>query len=73
MGWAVPEKSAADVTPRRLQKFKVQVGVAYAWQLTEGAQVVQSGTARPDAVGRLTIPRLAIGAPPRMLAIEPEK
>lgn len=68
--FAVPEKSVVDVTPRRLQKFKVQAGKSCAWRLTEADKVIQSGTIRPDPVGLLTIPRLTITAAPRAFVLE---
>jgi len=71
--FAVPEKSTADVTPRRLQKFKVQAGKPYAWRLTEGNKVVQTSTVRTDAVGLLTMPRVTITTAPRTLTLEPER
>lgn len=69
----VPEKSVADVTPRRLQRFKVQPDKSYAWRFIETGKVVQSGTIRPDSVGRLTVPRVTITPMPRTLILEPEQ
>jgi hypothetical protein len=66
----IPEESVADVTPRRLQQFKVQADKSYAWRLTEADKVVQSGTVRPDAVGLLTIRRVLITTAPRTLTLE---
>jgi pimeloyl-ACP methyl ester carboxylesterase len=68
--FAVPEKSVTDVTPRRLQKFKVQAGKAYTWRLLDASNIVQSGEVRPDSVGLLTLPRLTITAVPRTLVLE---
>ncbi len=70
---SIPESSTADITPRRLQKFKVEAGKSYAWRVAEGDKVLQSGKARPDEVGLLTIPRVTITAQARTLTIEPEK
>ncbi len=69
--FAVPEKSVTDVTPRRLQKFKVENKKEYLWRLTEGEKTLQSGTLRPDAVGLLTIPRITITPRSRTLSLEP--
>jgi poly(3-hydroxybutyrate) depolymerase len=71
--FTVPEKSMADVTPRRLQKFKVQPGKSYTWRLLDAGNVVQSGEVRPDSVGMLTLPRLTIMAGPRTLVLEPRR
>ena len=68
----LPASSTVDVTLRRLQKFAVAKGKKYTWKLTEGEKTVQSGTAAPDEVGLLTIPRLTITQTPRTLIIEPE-
>ena len=71
--FAVPEKSVADVTPRRLQKFKVQADKSYTWRLLEAGNVVQAGEVRPNSVGLLTLPRLAITAIPRTVVLEPKR
>ncbi len=46
-----------DVTPRRLQHFKVKPGEAYSWSTSAG----QRGQAAADAEGLLTIPAVRIG------------
>ena len=71
--FAVPEKSVADVTPRRLQNFKVQADKSYTWRLLEAGNVVQAGEVRPDSVGLLTLPRLPITAIPRTVVLEPKR
>jgi hypothetical protein len=68
----IPASSTADVTPRRLQKFKVQAVTSYAWRVTEGEKVVQTGTALPDAMGLVTVPRVTITGARRVLTIEPK-
>jgi hypothetical protein len=67
----IPESSTVDITPRRLQKFKVDPAGRYSWRLVEGEKVIQSGVANPDEVGLLTIPRVTITASVRTLLIEP--
>ncbi len=69
---SIPPASAADVTLRRLQKFKVQAGTSYAWRFTESEKVIQAGTVQADEIGLLTIPRLTITGTPRVLTIEPK-
>ena len=41
----MPEAATADVTPRRLQQFKVEPGASYAWQLTREGRSIASGKA----------------------------
>ena len=71
--FAAPEKSVADVTPRRLLKFKVQADKSYTWRLLEAGNVVQAGEVRPDSVGLLTLPRLSITVIPRTVVLEPKR
>ena len=55
-----PQKSLADVTIRRLQKFVVSPGVTYEWKMIQGEKTMQSGKAVADAAGILTIPAVII-------------
>ncbi len=66
---SIPEQSVADVTLRRLQKFKVERGGKYRWELLHGGKRVSSGTIRPDAAGLLTVPRVKISAEPAWLEL----
>lgn len=67
-----PQDSAtADMTPRRLQKFKVIPGVKYKWQDTQEGIVVKSGVIEPDADGLLTIPSLIITKSQNRISIAP--
>lgn len=54
----VPEKSVADVTLRRLQQFRTAPGQTVKWKFGS-----QSGTAKADRNGLLTIEKLEIGEP----------
>jgi pimeloyl-ACP methyl ester carboxylesterase len=56
-----------DVTPRRLQKFKIKPGEKYGWSTS--AQ--QSGEATADADGLLTIPAVKVGPAWTKLIIQP--
>ncbi|HUW59173.1 MAG TPA: PHB depolymerase family esterase [Planctomycetota bacterium] len=67
----VPDASVVNVTPRRLQQFKVDARRTYSWRLTEGDRTVSAGSVAPDEIGLLTVPRLTITATPRLLTIEP--
>lgn len=60
----------ADLTPRRLQQFKVEAGKRYRWTI-ETAGKVQSGTAQADANGLLTLTKVPIAAAEAKLTIEP--
>jgi len=48
-------KATVDVTPRRLQQFKLRPGDRVAWTLSG-----QSGEAVADQWGLVTVPRLEI-------------
>jgi hypothetical protein len=50
-----------DVTPRRLQRFAVQPGLDYRWQVaTLDGRTLRSGTISPDADGLLSVADVAI-------------
>ncbi len=69
----IPAASIADVTLRRLQKFKVQKTESYAWKLVRGGEVLQKGVIKPDKMGLLTTPRVKITAEPAQLQVSPGK
>ncbi len=62
----LPEKATADVTLRRMQRFKVQPGQSVFWKAIEKEKGLEtaSGEIQPDAAGLLTLPQLAITAKP---------
>jgi len=66
----IPTKSEADVTLRRLQKFKAEAGTVYKWQMSVEGEVRQSGEVKLDAEGLLTIPKLGIETVPGQLKVE---
>lgn len=52
----------ADITPRRLQQFKVQRGMPVLWEnrdLSTG-KIIASGSVLPDADGLITLPQIQI-------------
>jgi hypothetical protein len=53
---------AADVTPRRLQRFQVETGKRYLWRNVRVAtgQLLQAGTIQPDEHGLLTVPQFLV-------------
>jgi hypothetical protein len=65
----IPQDSIADITPRRLQKFKVSKAAEYSWSMTCAENVLQSGNATADANGVLTIPAVKISGTPAHLQI----
>ena len=65
----IPAEAVADVTLRRLQRFKVDASKEYVWELRRQDKVVASGTIRPDAAGLLTVPRLTITEVPAKLVL----
>ena len=69
----MPESSTTDVTLRRLQRFKVQPGKTYAWQLVRAGKPVAAGRIVPDAANLLTVPKLALTATPGELTLKPEQ
>lgn len=66
----IPDQATADLTLRRLQKFKIVPGGACQWRMTQGTKEVQSGKAVPGADGLLNIPGVTITAEPTRLVIE---
>jgi hypothetical protein len=60
-----------DVTPRRLQTFRIAPGTAYAWQNRRVADdsVLASGTVTADKSGLLLVPRFAVSAEGNRLSI----
>lgn len=70
---SMPASATADITLRRLQQFKIRAGQIYVWRLSRDGHVVASGKARPDAMSRLTIPRLTITTIPMDLSVESDE
>jgi pimeloyl-ACP methyl ester carboxylesterase len=76
--WAIVLRSMAgnqtvDVTPRRLQQFKLVAGNAYTWQnvhLSDGA-AIQGGTVVADADGLITITGFEVDEIGNQLVLEP--
>lgn len=62
----LPTESTADVTLRRLQKFKVLPGKTYAWAFGTS----RSGKLQPDPAGLLTFPQLVITDMPMRLTLK---
>ena len=56
----MPKESVADVTFRRVQKFKVPSGKSCSWELIRDGKSVASGEIQPDADGLLTIPKVTV-------------
>ncbi|HEY3378415.1 MAG TPA: PHB depolymerase family esterase [Armatimonadota bacterium] len=65
----MPETSTADITFRRLQRFKVQSGADYDWQCVRDGQPVASGHITPDAANLLTIPQVTVTTIPAELSV----
>lgn len=59
----------ADVTPRRLQRFRVEPGRRYAYTFVREGKTVSSGTVVADDAGLLTVPKLSIAVAPATLTI----
>ena len=56
--------SSADITLRRIQSFKVEPGVTYAWKLGE-----KSGDVTADKDGLLTMPSVPMPTTPTKLIV----
>ena len=67
---AMPNTATADITLRRLQKFKIQPGKNYNWQVSRDGHPVASGRVSPDAVNLLTIPRVELATAPVELSVK---
>jgi hypothetical protein len=62
-----------DVTPRRLQTFRIVPGAAYAWENRRVSDdtVVANGTVTADKNGLISVPHVAISAGGNRLSIRP--
>lgn len=65
----IPAKVTTDVTPRRLQSFKIKAGKAYNWKIEQGGHLITSGTASADDQALLTITQVKVAANPITLYI----
>jgi hypothetical protein len=57
---APKDTCSVDVTPRRLQQFKVKAGTTVAWTSSSGGKQVQAGKATADKHGLITIEGLTV-------------
>ncbi len=53
----LPDSGNVDITPRRLQNFRVIAGQVYSWENVQlsDSRVIQRGSVTPDTAGLLTI------------------
>jgi hypothetical protein len=58
---APKDECIVDLTPRRLQRFKVSPGASVDWTSTSGGTQVQSGKIAADQNGLITIEGLRVG------------
>ncbi|MDX9759126.1 MAG: hypothetical protein RBU27_08205 [Bacteroidota bacterium] len=59
---------SADITPRRLQRFRIVAGGDYEWTMSAGGSTLATGTQRAERDGELTLRALVI--PPRRARLE---
>ncbi|MBR9978981.1 MAG: hypothetical protein KFH87_12920 [Bacteroidetes bacterium] len=59
----------ADITPRRLQRFRITGGRLYRWTLRSSGRDIASGTIRAQQHGQLTIPTVPIPDMPARIEI----
>lgn len=69
----MPNSATADITPRRLQQFKIQPGRSYAWQVSRDGKPIASGTSSPDAENLLTIPQVSLTTAPTELSLKADE
>ena len=67
-----PREAVADITFRRLQRFRIAKAKTYRWQMLADGKVVQSGRAQADAAGLLTLPKVKVTDLPAQLRIAPD-
>jgi hypothetical protein len=65
-----PSDITVDVTPRRLQRFKVEPGRAYTYSFVRGRAQGSRGTVVADVAGLVTVPRLSVTATPATLILK---
>lgn len=63
----IPAEVIADVTPRRLQQFRIQPSQTLRWTLDQAGQSIGSGTVTADGRALVTIPRVKVAAKPVVL------
>jgi hypothetical protein len=66
----MPATATADITLRRLQKFKIQPGESYTWHVSRDGRPAASGRVNSDAVNLLTIPRVELTTTPVELSVK---
>jgi pimeloyl-ACP methyl ester carboxylesterase len=69
----IPDEATADVTFRRLQRFKVQCHKFYEWQLVRGGKLIASGKVSPDAANLLTLHGITLTTIRASLSLKAEK
>ena len=67
-----PEQSTAEVTLRRLQRFRPTPGRRVRWQLEADGKAVKSGTVKADFLGLVTVPRVTVTRQARTLVLTSE-
>ncbi|MDT8324235.1 MAG: hypothetical protein RRA94_08995 [Bacteroidota bacterium] len=66
-----PMEIVVDVTPRRLQRFRVEGGTWYDAELTRAGRVVFQATVRAVRDGELTVPGVPLSPDPARLELRP--
>ena len=59
-GVDLPITAHTAVSFRRLQSFKTEAGQSYQWSLSREGKTLQSGAAKADETGLLTIEKLQL-------------
>ncbi|MFT5127265.1 MAG: putative esterase [Rhodothermales bacterium] len=64
-----PQQATADVTLRRIQKFRISPGAKIEWSLIREGKVLNTGKIETNANGNVTVPELTITDGPSQLHI----
>ena len=67
----MPDAATADVTLRRLQKFKMEAGKSYTWQLAREGSVLAAGKVSPESGSLPTISKVPLSTERAELTIRP--
>jgi len=57
---APKDECTVDLTPRRLQQFKIKAGDTFKWSNNSGGKELQSGMVTADKHGLITLEKLTV-------------
>ena len=65
----LPKEVVADVTLRRIQRFKIQPERAYRWTAEMAGAKIANGIVKADKLGLITVPGIKVTAQPLCLSV----